>query len=421
MEVMTAWMVATSSAVADAATGVRLHDEVWSVGSSILLAALVGALALSLGKKSKAASFGSDAASNNVTDQSAFDDLIDEDFVTMGMPAEPHLEGGFQPPTRLIHSNSHDAFAFDNEMNCSGLFLVLHRPTYDSQLNNSSSYLYGDYFEGKKRLWELRFRVQFKRRVPQSDLFFGVELEEYVPVNAATKRVMDLSVAGMRQVVGDRLYHTLGDQDPVESERPAIMMPLWAFDQFIETPEGETPPDLSDPNLPEYGHKRVGQIREYKRLMDSLDLRPGPTFTFCFWGVSRFCDVIGWQATGIPIFTPLDLNLYCGKPPLHLVLYTLQGGQAPFAVQEDLLLSLRLLELIEAPEQGSGPKIRRTLAGVAEASQAHPNWATRCCHRAFYLRSQRFPVLHGSRERAFSVSHLELKWSENSPDARWSC
>jgi len=325
MEVMTAWMVATSSAVADAATGVRLHDEVWSVGSSILLAALVGALALSLGKKSKAASFGSDAASNNVTDQSAFDDLIDEDFVTMGMPAEPHLEGGFQPPTRLIHSNSHDAFAFDNE-NCSGLFLVLHRPTYDSQLNNSSSYLYGDYFEGKKRLWELRFRVQFKRRVPQSDLFFGVELEEYVPVNAATKRVMDLSVAGMRQVVGDRLYHTLGDQDPVESERPAIMMPLWAFDQFIETPEGETPPDLSDPNLPEYGHKRVGQIREYKRLMDSLDLRPGPTFTFCFWGVSRFCDVIGWQATGIPIFTPLDLNLYCGKPPLHLVLYTLQGG-----------------------------------------------------------------------------------------------
>ena len=38
-----------------------------------------------------------------------------------------------------------------------------------------------------------------------------LRLEEYVPVNAATKRVMDLSVAGMRQVVGDRLYHTLGD------------------------------------------------------------------------------------------------------------------------------------------------------------------------------------------------------------------
>ena len=58
--------------------------------------------------------------------------------------------------------------------------------------------------------------------------------------------------------------------------------------------------------------------------------------------MSRFCDVIEWQvgvmivdvicfghcckATGIPIFTPLDLNLYCGRPPLHLVLYTLEGA-----------------------------------------------------------------------------------------------
>lgn len=178
----------------------------------------------------------------------------------------------------------------------------------------------------KKRLWEIRFRFRFKRRVSLCDLFFGAELEAYVPVNAATKRVMDLSVSGMRQVVGDRLYHTLGEATgDGEREQPAILLPLWAFDQFLETLEGETPPELTDPNLPTYGHKRVGQLREYKRLMDALDLRPGPTFTFCFWGVSRFCDVMTWQATGIPIFTPIDLNLYCGKPPLHLVMYTLNG------------------------------------------------------------------------------------------------
>ena len=177
-------------------------------------------------------------------------------------------------------------------------------------------------------------------------------------MNAATKRVMDLSVAGMRQVVGDRLYHTLGDPLEVveERERPAILLPLWAFDQFVVTEEGEEVPELTDARLPEMGHKRVGQIREYKRLMDALDLRPfifnllkpfifitivtvclylkakrlkwrpGPTFTFCFWGVSRFCDVMTWQATGIPLFTPIDLNLYCGKPPLNLVLYTLPQG-----------------------------------------------------------------------------------------------
>lgn len=167
---------------------------------------------------------------------------------------------------------------------------MLHRPTHDPELNSSGAYPYGDYFEGKKwrrrgeveasksfarRLWELRFRFQFKRSVALSELYFGAELEEYVPVNAATKRVMDLSVAGMRQVVGDRLYHTLGDSSEVstERERPAILLPLWAFDQFMETPEGEAPPELTDPRLPHMGHKRVGQIREYKRLMDALDLR----------------------------------------------------------------------------------------------------------------------------------------------------
>ena len=46
-----------------------------------------------------------------------------------------------------------------------------------------------------------------------------------------------------------------------------------AFDQFIETPEGAVPPELTDVTLAELGHKRVGQLREYKRMMDALDLR----------------------------------------------------------------------------------------------------------------------------------------------------
>jgi len=300
-----------------------LGDEVWTFwtfASSLILAILIGAcLMSSVGVKR--------AASGTATAATSLVEFDEEDFLSMGMPEQPHLEGGFQPPNRLIHSNSAEAFDFDNE-NCKGQFLPLHRPTYDSRLNDSGQYHYGEHFTGKKRLWELRLRLQFKRRLNQTDLFFAVELEEYVPLSAATKRVMDLSVGGMRQVVGDRLYHTPGDPTEVagERERPTIAMPLWTFDQFIETPEGETPPELTDPNLHEHGHRRFGQLREYRRMVDSLDLRPGPTFTFCFWGVSRFCDVIEWQATGIPIFTPLDLNLYCGRPPLHLVLYTLEGA-----------------------------------------------------------------------------------------------
>ena len=168
LEAFTAWMLATSTAVADAAAEVVLPHEALYLGSSLVVAALLGAMIFS--KKKKVDSFRGDVDETS----SAPEILTEEDFIDMGMPAEPHLEGGFLPPTRLIHSNSTQAFAFDNE-NCSGQFLVLHRPTHDARLDSSGNYLYGDYFAGKKRLWELRFRFQFKKRVSQSDLFFGAE------------------------------------------------------------------------------------------------------------------------------------------------------------------------------------------------------------------------------------------------------
>ena len=131
LEVLTAWMLGTSSAVAT-----FVGPEAFTV--SLLLAAL---LAVALQKKEKKAV------------KVVLDSLVEEDFMNMGMPLEPHLEGGFLPPTRLIHSNSSEAFDFENE-NCSGQFLVLHRPTQDPELNSSGAYPYGDYFEGKK--WRRR-------------------------------------------------------------------------------------------------------------------------------------------------------------------------------------------------------------------------------------------------------------------------
>ena len=76
-------------------------------------------------------------------------------------------------------------------------------PTSKFRTSSSSLHISWDFhgiFHGiswisARRLWEIRFRFHFKRRVSLTDLFFGAELEAYVPVNAATKRVMDLSAA----------------------------------------------------------------------------------------------------------------------------------------------------------------------------------------------------------------------------------
>ncbi|CAJ1430585.1 unnamed protein product [Effrenium voratum] len=255
------------------------------------------------------------------------EELTETDYLDMGMPQELHLEGGFFPATELLHSNSSHAYSFHNER-CSGLFLALHRPTFDKRLDASNNYAYGSYFAGKKRLWELRFQIQVRHPVRGKDLHFAFELEEFVPMNAAQKRTMEVLLAVMRRVIADRLYHSIGDDPAVvegEAEVGLTAFPLWSFDHFLES-EG-TPPDLTDPNLHEVGHMRSGQLQEHKDLMDNVTLMPGKTYTLCFWGPSRFMDMINWTVIGVPVFTPCDFNLLVGLPPLHMVLYTLDDSE----------------------------------------------------------------------------------------------
>lgn len=130
--------------------------------------------------------------------------------------------------------------------------------------------------------------------------------------------------AAVKQVVGGRFYYSPGD-DPVkvkgERELPIASMPLWAFDQFIETPEGEEPPSLTDPNFHTLGHLRTANRRAFVELMSKLQPRPGPTYTFGFWGISQLFDALKWE-----LLTPgssVDFNRFCGGPPVHQVLYTL--------------------------------------------------------------------------------------------------
>merc|ERR1719469_1828010 len=103
-------------------------------------------------------------------------------------------------------------------------------------------------------------------------------------------------------------------------------MPLWAFDQVIVTPEGEPVPDLTVTDLSALGFKRKGRLKEYKKEIADLQLRPGPTYTFCFWGISQFLDKLKWQLVS---FGPaLSLTKFHGAPPIHVVAYILKDKTA---------------------------------------------------------------------------------------------
>mmetsp|Transcript_20587 Transcript_20587/g.46427 ORF Transcript_20587/g.46427 Transcript_20587/m.46427 type:complete len:400 (+) Transcript_20587:108-1307(+) len=294
-----------------------------SMAAIIALICLTVALLLSCRKPSK----GEQQALLTASEDS--EGVATEELLrALGAPEYPHEEGAMVPPMGLVLGNSPEESPFDNEI-CTGRFVSLHRATYDRALDKSGKYAFGKYFLGKKRLWEARVQFTLKRPVEQSDLFFGIELEQYVPMNAATKQTMSLIVRMLKRVVGDQVYHSTGDDPKVVSgalEDPVFVMPMWAFDQFIVTPTGEEPPKLTDPDIPSMGCKRFKRIREYQKEIAALKLVVGPTYTFCFWGISQFLDKLSWQVR-MPLMSPLDFNLFAGAPPVHVVIYYLAKGE----------------------------------------------------------------------------------------------
>lgn len=250
----------------------------------------------------------------------------------LGAPEHPHLEGTFVPSEgQLVLNNHHETFPIRND-HVDGKFLTLHRATYNKELNKSGDYAFGRYFLGKKRLWEARVQLQFKHKLSTADMFFGISLEGYVPMNKATKSSMEILVATLKRAVGSavgsQIYHSPGD-DPKrvagaqELELPVFVMPLLAFDQFIVTPAGETPPELTSTSLGGMGSCRFKRIREFRKDLEQLKLEPGPTYTFCFWGISPYLDQILWKVI-MPIgMGKVDFNQFCGRPPVHVVMYYL--------------------------------------------------------------------------------------------------
>eukprot|EP00931_Biecheleriopsis_adriatica_P085835 TRINITY_DN60620_c0_g1_i1.p1 TRINITY_DN60620_c0_g1~~TRINITY_DN60620_c0_g1_i1.p1 ORF type:complete len:379 (+),score=67.23 TRINITY_DN60620_c0_g1_i1:28-1164(+) len=247
-----------------------------------------------------------------------------EAAVMQGKDLGPNFKFTFIPSTGVLDGNPLFPYSFENE-NCIGKVLPLHRPTLDPSLESSGDYPYAAHFRGRKRLWELRWSFKFKHDVTDR-MRFGIELQEYVPVNVATKRLMEMIVGVLRQTVGSEVYHSPGDDPSRVSgalERPVFTMPLFAFDQLIVTPEGEEPPDLTDPSFSELGMKRTDDLAAFTKRLSEMELKAGPVYTVAFWSISQFLDSIKWQIQKIVPFRPVDFNTLCGAPPVNLVLYTI--------------------------------------------------------------------------------------------------
>lgn len=244
-------------------------------------------------------------------------------------PEEPHVELAMDPPRGLHFSNPEKPYGFESER-CTGSYMLFHPPPAASGNQRCQGLKFAEYFKGKPRLWEMRIQLQFKEAVlPEEDLHFGIELETYVPLNPWARQFAKGALEVVRRIIGP-VYHSVGD-DPSEAhddeiERPTCVLPLWAFDQFVETPEGEEPPSIADPNFENLGSHRSGRgFSAWQKEVDELKtrLRPGCTYTFAFWGNSVYLDVLNWNIVGIPMAPPMDFDRFAGRPPVHVAMYSL--------------------------------------------------------------------------------------------------
>lgn len=165
--------------------------------------------------------------------------------------------------------------------------------------------------------------MQFKRP-PEGRLYFGLELSKYVPLNRANRQLQGILLRALRGCLGEALYHSPGD-DPEkiegEAEPPSFVMPLWAFDQFSVDEPGQEPNLCSD--LAGVGFKRTDGVKRYMNAMNDTisEISPDKVYTFCFWGISQFLDVIKWEIRGLTPFMKIDFNRFAGAPPVYVGMY----------------------------------------------------------------------------------------------------
>jgi len=259
---------------------------------------------------------------------------------------------------------------------CSVKFVWMHRPTHEPQREKSMEYPFSWHLGSRKRLWELRLQVRF-HKAPQGRMFFGIELDKFVPVSGLTRQAQKALVAACQRVVGE-CYHTNGD-DPSkaqgEIEKPAFVMPLWAFDQFHVAEPGQEPALTGD--LQNLGLKRADGVSNYISNMQSVmrSFSTDKVYTFCFWGVSKFLDIMRWEVVGgLMPGVKLDFNKLCGSPPIYFSLYEMPESQDNSADKRHL--ASRKRQYVRAAVWSAlKPPLSQGAAAPEEASEVtHDYW-----------------------------------------------
>mmetsp|Transcript_101981 Transcript_101981/g.263595 ORF Transcript_101981/g.263595 Transcript_101981/m.263595 type:complete len:391 (-) Transcript_101981:252-1424(-) len=274
------------------------------------------------------------------------------------------LRWSFVPSKGAHRANTRKPFQGETDL-ASLKILVLHRPTHDREREASGQYPYSEHFMGRRRTWEVRVQVRFKK-VPQGAIYFGLETR-YIAghtMSPGVRRIKNMLLGMVRGVIGKEFHHSPGDDPETtegEAEPPTFAMPLWAIDQFHVAEDGEEPDLTAD--FTGIGHKRTGGVNRYieamRTMLDSLSC--DKVYTFCFWGISQFVDGHNWEFRSK--FFTMDANKLCGAPPVYVVAYELEAHPdlRHLVSRKSYYFKVALWSALKPPE----PEIMKELLGNA--------------------------------------------------------
>jgi len=232
------------------------------------------------------------------------------------------------PPATEVDVSSQLVLPISNEL-FEGVQYFAHRPTHNPSL--AAEWPAAELFGSRRRLWEFRIQGQFTRPVTDP-LYLAMVLDTYVPMRWATTKVFSILVGICQRLLGldgKELYQSHGDKPEAkgsqERELPTLATGLVGTDQVIVSDPGSEPDISSD--LSGLGTLRTSGISAYRKFVSELDLRPGKVFTFCFWGPSRFLDIVQDAVTAIP-GKHISLASMNGGQPFHLSMYTIPAGES---------------------------------------------------------------------------------------------
>lgn len=181
---------------------------------------------------------------------------------------------------------------------------------------------YAALFAGKRRMFWIQVQGRFKK-IPRGPVYLGGELPSRIAPGVFTRSVALVIMGLIRRLVG-RVSFSFGSS--VESENadelPAVAFPLYqSVDQFVETQEGEMPPELG---TADFGETEEQRVKRRHTPLGEEKYEVGRTYTFDFH--TMYVDLTRWETANLPGgLNAMDLASFFDSLPLRLVAYDVRS------------------------------------------------------------------------------------------------